>query len=68
MVVLTLKLCFSNNSTKLHNKNYFILPHFNINNILSDFCCFTIDDVLNYLGNFNFIKNCVVNYLFTIFI
>ena len=41
---------------------------FNIDDVLDDCFCFTIDDVFTYLVNFNFIKNCVVNCVFIIFV
>ena len=40
---------------------------FNIDDVLSDICCFTINDIFTYLDNFNFIKNCVNNCVFTFF-
>ena len=34
---------------------------FVINNVLKDFCCYKINDVLIFLCYFNFIENCVTN-------
>ena len=41
---------------------------FNIDDVLGDCFCFIIDDVFTYLDNFNFIKNCVANCVFIIFV